>query len=457
MKFCALLLLVCTASAVQVSPVQKVVELLDQLKAKVKADLDAEGALQAEFAEFCDKEISDKGYAIKTAVREIADHNAAIDDAVATISAKEAEIADLGTRISGKETEVADAASVYAGQKADFDASEKELTDTIDELAGAVVQIKRGASFVQVKKNLKPLADVLGRIADAAGLIGLKKHKLEALLQSGENDDLSLHAPQGSVDVGGGGHSGGILETLEGMKAKAEDQLSSARKAAMKNKHDNDMLQMSGAQEIKNLKATLAQSTATKASTAEALGKARGELAEVEKSKAADEEYVQSTKMECESKASEWAAREKDAGDEMAAIAKAKEILQNGVKAFVQVSSTKRVVDEDDRAVSRRTRLGKLLKGLSSKFGSYALMQLAHRAAADPFGKIKGLISEMIEKLLNEANEEASHKAFCDEEMSKSKSSQATKSQKLDKYMARIDTAQATIAELNEAIKTLEG
>merc|ERR1719262_1747552 len=85
------------------------------------------------------------------------------------------------------------------------------------------------------------------------------------------------------------------------------------------------------------------------------------------------------------------------------------------------------------------------------------MMQLAHMAAADPFAKIKGLISDMIEKLLNEANEEASHKAFCDEELAKSKSSQATKSQKLDKYMARIDTAQATIAELNEAIKTLEG
>merc|ERR550514_1823359 len=63
----------------------------------------------------------------------------------------------------------------------------------------------------------------------------------------------------------------------------------------------------------------------------------------------------------------------------------------------------------------------------------------------------------MIEKLLNEANEEATQKAFCDEELAKSRKSQADKTAKLDKTAARIDAARSTIAELEQAIKGLEG
>merc|ERR1719324_1014001 len=77
-------------------------------------------------------------------------------------------------------------------------------------------------------------------------------------------------------------------------------------------------------------------------------------------------------------------------------------------------------------------------------------------AASDPFVKIRGLIEDMIAKLLKEAEEEATQKAFCDAEMGKSKTSQAEKTETLGKLSARIDGATSTIAENTEAIKTLE-
>merc|ERR1719487_2888660 len=342
------------------------------------------------------------------------------------------------------------------GEKAAFEEAEKELVGTVDELAGGIVQVKRGASLLQVKKNLKPMVDVLSKIIEASGVQGAKKRALGAFLQSTENDDLSIKAPQATTSDYSS-HSGGIVETLEDMKAKAEDQLSSARKGAMESKHNYDMVKMSVEQELGNLKNQLSSATATKAATAEALGKAKGDLAQVEKSKAADEEYKSTTEMDCQSTAEAWAVREKDAAAETEAIEKAKQILADGVKAFIQTSSKSKQVEEDDMVAARRERLVAALKKMSLKFHSFALTQLAHRASQDPFAKIKGMISDMIEKLLNEANEEATHKAFCDEELSKSRSSQEEKTIKLDKYQARIDSATTTMAELGEAIKSLEG
>merc|ERR1719504_646282 len=81
---------------------------------------------------------------------------------------------------------------------------------------------------------------------------------------------------------------------------------------------------------------------------------------------------------------------------------------------------------------------------------------MASLAGSDPFVQIRGLIEEMVSKLVKEAQEDATHEAFCQEEMGKSKKSQEEKTATLDKLGARIDDATATIAELNEAIKTLE-
>merc|ERR1719324_1940176 len=83
-------------------------------------------------------------------------------------------------------------------------------------------------------------------------------------------------------------------------------------------------------------------------------------------------------------------------------------------------------------------------------------MQLASVASSDPFVKIRGLIEDMIAKLLKEAEEEATQKAFCDKEMGASKTSQAEKTATIEKLKARIDGNSAKIAELNDAIKSLE-
>merc|ERR1719355_259619 len=112
--------------------------------------------------------------------------------------------------------------------------------------------------------------------------------------------------------------------------------------------------------------------------------------------------------------------------------------------------------DDDDDATSTRKRVAAKLQQLGKKYHSFALMQLAGHAASDPFVKIRGLIEEMMAKLLKEAQEEASQKAFCDKEMGESTKSQAIKTAKIEKLKARMDEAATTIATLEEGIKTLQ-
>merc|ERR1719335_1449210 len=114
------------------------------------------------------------------------------------------------------------------------------------------------------------------------------------------------------------------------------------------------------------------------------------------------------------------------------------------------------VVDESADASAAREQVVNILKNLAEQRHSFVFSQMASMASADPFEKIRGLINDMIEKLLKEAEADATHEAFCQEEMGKTKKSREDKEMKLDKFSARVDDSESQLAELSEAVKTLQ-
>jgi len=464
-----LLLLSLVQTACAGSAIQKVVELLDECKAKVQKDLDAEAKAMEEYTTFCDDELKDKGYAIETAGRSIEDLTATVDSSTANIGELTDEIATLGTTIASKSSELAEATKVREAGAADFAAAEKELVKSIDELSRAATVLKRGLSFAQTaqgQKKIKAVVDGLKNIIDAEWVDVGSRRKLKSFLQASaqakedEDDDLSFTQPQ-AKQVAYESSSGGIVKTIEEMQGKAEDTLSDLRKKEMGDAQTFAMLEQGLKDEISHGEEKLSTAKKSKGANEEAKETASGKLVETEKSKAADEEYAGTLKTECEAKASEWEARQKSAAEEMGAIEKAKTILVEGVTAFAQVSSKTRRwnpddEDESDAVSEKREKVVTILKQLGKTHHSFAFAQLANMATSDPFVKIRGLIEDMIAKLLKEAEEEATQKAFCDAEMGKSKKSQEEKTMTLDKLSARIDGASTTIAENTESIKTLE-
>merc|ERR1712194_635992 len=101
------------------------------------------------------------------------------------------------------------------------------------------------------------------------------------------------------------------------------------------------------------------------------------------------------------------------------------------------------------------------VRDLANKESSTLLAQLAsHLASAmhskDPFGKVKGLISDMISKLEADAEADATEKAYCDKELKETNEKKADKTAEIEKQTTRIEQAAAKSAKLKEEVATLE-
>merc|ERR1712242_191627 len=88
--------------------------------------------------------------------------------------------------------------------------------------------------------------------------------------------------------------------------------------------------------------------------------------------------------------------------------------------------------------------------------GMSAVIRFGAAGGADPFGKVKGLIADMISKLEKEAQSEATEKAYCDEQMSKTEAKKEELESDTEKLTSKIDKASAKSADLKADVKELQ-
>merc|ERR1719401_2758987 len=77
-------------------------------------------------------------------------------------------------------------------------------------------------------------------------------------------------------------------------------------------------------------------------------------------------------------------------------------------------------------------------------------------AGANPFSKVKGLITDLIAKLEAEAGADATKKAYCDKELKESNAKKVEKTAEIEKLSTRIDQQSAKSAKLKEEVAVLE-
>merc|ERR1719161_1609267 len=303
-------------------------------------------------------------------------------------------------------------------------------------------------------KNVESLIKGVSVVIDAAAFSVADKKKLLGLIQNmqgDENDDEELGAPAPDTYKS---HSGGIVDTLTSMKDDAEGELSEARKAEANAQHNYDMLKQGLTDEIAAAEHEKKEQEDIKNEAAELQATSEGELVITEKDLADAQAALQNISTDCMEKASDHTVSTQGRADELKALATAKKIIQESTSgaegqsySFLQVSATSRLQTATDL---RNFEVVNVLKRLAQQQHSTALSQLASRVATtirygqasgdDPFAKVKGLIEEMIAKLMKEAEAEASHKAYCDEEMSKTKAKKDELNADIKKLTSKIDS-----------------
>merc|ERR1719420_479424 len=131
--------------------------------------------------------------------------------------------------------------------------------------------------------------------------------------------------------------------------------------------------------------------------------------------------------------------------------------------SFMQIGSIRGTVSSiQSRVDLANFEVVNLLKRLAKEQHSAALSQLASKISMtmrfgssngdDPFAKVKEMISEMITRLVKEGEEEASHKAYCDTELGKTKKKREELEHDQEVLTAKIDKAKATSSKLKEEV-----
>merc|ERR1719491_336737 len=104
MSLCIFLLFAATAESAKVTPMEKVIGLLQDLSAKVTAEGKKEAAQYDKYACFCKEQADEKLYSIEKSDAKIADLKAQIKELDTAIAELNSDISDLSKKISKLES-----------------------------------------------------------------------------------------------------------------------------------------------------------------------------------------------------------------------------------------------------------------------------------------------------------------------------------------------------------------
>lgn len=448
MTVCSLLLvLACVsvnASVQKASPVDKVISMMNDMLVKAKREKQDEKVRFAAFSQFCKDTTTEKKHAIEKG-------NADIEQAEADVAEADAEAKSLAKEIAGHEADIGtwtstkeQALELRKEEKRAFDREHAEIVaneEATEEAEKTLAEGNEGqaqASLIQISSS--------PRMNERA------KKIVTSFLQTDPDAALLQGTPEAAAFEG---KSGAVIEVVHDLGEKERDHRKEIEEAEANrlNAHNLQVNSLDG--DVKKAKMEISMKASAKAQREEDRGSANGDLSDATMARNDDQKYLEDLNAECSLKTTDFQKRQVMRQGEIEAIQKAMEIMSSPDVAggsqhtgLIQSKPSLAQLRSSNQRHSAQKIAANFLANRGQKLNSEVLSLLAVRASEDPFAKVTSMIKNMIKKLMEQANDEAEHKAFCDTETATNKMTRDTKTALVAELQSKIEGLSADINEL---------
>lgn len=465
--------------ALSVTPVEKVITLLEDLKTQIETEGAEEAKTYGKFACFCKDTTMAKSKSITGGKDDIESFSATIGEKTALKTETETELAERKVKQEEAAASLEATTVRCAKEKAEYEANAADLSKAISSLKNAINALGKskptGGAFLAIQNTVaKSLA-----LAEALDLIERSKQgAISAFLQQ----KVDPSDPEYKY------HSQGIIETLTKLLEDFTAEKADLDAEYSKTKKSCDDTISSLKTEMADNSDAMKKCVTKIEELSGGIAKTREDLVNTESLLKDDQLYLKDLTARCESSAKDWDQRTQMRNDELTALAGALEILKVNVTAadtankralliqntsnpvvaqavaFIQEQSLGTEVRSDSQQVrshtsllSREVQVASMLRTESKRLQSAVLTSLANQLAKDPFVKVKELIQKLIERLVSEATAEATKKGFCDTEIGKATKDRDFRFADAKKLSAELAILEAKEDELEAEIELLTG
>jgi len=454
----SILLVLGLASASQVTPIQKVLTLMEEMKAKGIKEKEAEAVRFSAFSQWCENTKKSKTDEINAGNEKIESLEAKIEKARVLIEKLTDRILELEEDVSRWKKDEKSATTVRDAERADFTATVTDYTESIDAVAGAINILKKQAYD---RKQADLIQSSLIQVRSLKLIPAASKKALTSFLQ--QAPELEVSAPEANAYEF---QSGGVVEMLEKLNDEFSTKKRELEKEELGAQQAFEQIMQQLADNIENAEFEIAKKTKHRAQTAEEKAQLEGDLAQTIKDRDEDQKYLDDTVALCTQKTADFESRQKLRSEELDAISKAIEIIgsqavagsgDKHLPALLQIRKKSGALAQlrSSQMNPVQQQVVSFLNEQARKSGSRLLSEMALSAQANPFGKVKKMIKDLIVKLMEEATSETEHKGWCDTELTTNKQTRDKKTSEINELESLIEDLTATIAQLTQDIADL--